>query len=82
MLKPFDIVVINSGYEDAEVRGARGHIIGEVCSDQIGVFVYGIERVWCLHPREVTATGDVDVAARDEPRGPSIRVNSKGEVIG
>ena len=82
MLKPFDIVVINSDYEDAEVRSTRGHIIGEVTRDQIGVFVYNLERVWCMHPRDVTATGEIDVAARDEPRGPAIRVNSKGEVIG
>jgi hypothetical protein len=81
MLKPYDVVVINSDYEDAEVAGKRGTIIGLVESDQIGVFVYDENRVWCLHPRDVAVTGERDT--HTEPSlGTAIRVNSKGEVLG
>jgi hypothetical protein len=82
VLRPYDIVIVNSGCEDDEIRGRLGYVIGEVQAVQIGVFVYDIERVWCLHPGDVTATGEIDSEARDGPRGPAIRVNSKGEIVG
>ncbi|PPC86669.1 MAG: hypothetical protein CTY31_13085 [Hyphomicrobium sp.] len=83
MLREFDIVVIATDFEDAEVRGKRGHIIGQVCTDDIGVFVYDIERVWCMSPRDVTPTGERDDEAERARQGaPVIRVNSKGEIVG
>ena len=80
MLRPFDIVTIAANIGDAEIRGRRGYVIGEVTSDQCGVFVYGIERVWCLTPRDVVPTGDRDEAACNE-RAPPIRVSRFGEVL-
>jgi len=82
VLRTYDIVTVNASFEDEEIRGRRGYVIGEVQADQIGVFVYDIERVWCLHPNDVTATGEIDIEARDKPRGAAIRVNSKGEIVG
>lgn len=79
-LSPFDVVVITSDFEDVEVRGKRGYVIGEVTEIQIGVFVYDLERVWCLNPRDVEATGERDRDAQ-ENRGASIRVNEHGEII-
>lgn len=81
-LKTYDIVTVNADFEDAEIRGKRGYVIGQVAGDDIAVFVYEIERVWCLVANDVTATGEIDIEARDAPRAPSIRVNSKGEVVG
>ncbi|MGL4397952.1 MAG: hypothetical protein ACRCS9_15545 [Hyphomicrobium sp.] len=82
-MQPFDVIVINAGYEDAAVRGKRGYIIGLVEADQIGVYVYEVAGVWCLHPRDVTPTGTRDeAAAMDRRNSASIRVNGKGEVIG
>ena len=63
MLRTYDIVTVNASFEDEEIRGRRGYVIGEVQADQIGVFVYDIERVWCLHPNDVTATGEIDIEA-------------------
>lgn len=79
-LSPFDVVVITSDFEDAEVRGKRGYVVGEVTEIQIGVFVYDAERVWCLDPRDVKATGERERDAQ-ENRGASIRVNEHGEII-
>jgi hypothetical protein len=80
MLQPFDIVTISEDFEDPEVRGKRAFIMGEVTPDQCGVFVYDLERVWCLEPRFVTATG-----TREDPANywtsPSIRVSTHGEVL-
>ena len=81
MLRTYDIVVINADVEDEEIRGQQGYIISEVTTDQIGVFIYDLERVWCLHPSDVKATGENDDAACRN-RGSPIRVNSKGEIIG
>lgn len=80
-LSTFDIVVIASDFEDEEVRGKRGYLIGEVTQTQIAVFVYDLERVWCLHPDDVRATGERDIEAQNH-RGPVIRVNSHGEIVG
>ena len=79
-LSPFDIVSITSDFEDAEVRGKRGYIIGEVTETQIAVFVYDVERVWCLRPGEVKATGQQDLDAQKN-RGDPIRVNQHGEIV-
>lgn len=81
MLQPYDIVVINADYEDAEVAGKRGHIIGMVEGDDIAVFVYDIERVWCMKACDVTATGVRDDIAANV-RGAPVRVSSKGDVLG
>jgi hypothetical protein len=80
-LAPFDVVVIAPDFEDQEVRGKRGHIIGEVTPTQVGVFVYDLARVWCLHPGDVRITGERDIEAQKD-RGPVIRVNNRGEIIG
>lgn len=80
MLQPYDIVVINADYVDAEVAGKRGHIIGMVEGDDIAVFVYDIERVWCMKASDVTATGVRDAIAANV-RGAPIRVSMKGEVL-
>lgn len=63
MLAPFDIVIIKSEYADREVAGRRGYVIGMVEGDDIGVFVYDVERVWCLKMADVTPAGERDVAA-------------------
>lgn len=57
-------------------------MIGAVEGDDIAVFIYDLERVWCMTAQDVTPTGEIDTEARDAPRGPSIRVNSKGEIVG
>jgi hypothetical protein len=80
MLQPYDIVVINKDYDDAEVAGKRGHIIGMVEGDDIAVFVYDIERVWCMKASDVTATGARDEFAANF-RGTPIRVSSTGDVL-
>ncbi|AGK57547.1 hypothetical protein HYPDE_29358 [Hyphomicrobium denitrificans 1NES1] len=79
-LLPFDVVVIASDFEDEDVRGKRGHIIGEVTPTEVGVFVYDLERVWCLHPNDVRTTGGRDIEAQNY-RGPVIRVNRHGEIV-
>jgi len=81
VLRTYDIIVVNEDVEDEEIRGQRGYVISEVTADQIGVFVYDLERVRCLHPFDVKATGAIDHAAHYN-RGSPIRVNSKGEIIG
>lgn len=81
MLRPYDVVVINGNVSDEEIRGRRGYIVGQVTDDQIGVFVYDHERVWCLHPSCVNASGERDDNARMN-RGAPIRVNQKGEIVG
>lgn len=82
MLAAFEIVVVRDDYGDADARGARGYIIGAVTSDQIGVYLYDQQRVWCLHPDDVIPTGVIDTIARDEPKGAPLRVSSNGEVLG
>ncbi|MFZ4605323.1 MAG: hypothetical protein ACOYM5_03615 [Caulobacter sp.] len=81
MLRPWDIVTVGPDVEDAEIRGLRGHICSAVEADQIGVFIDDLERVWCLHPRDVIATGEM-LPEAERPGGRSIRVNQKGEVVG
>jgi len=56
MLQPYDIVVIKAEYEDAEVASQRGHIIDMVEGDEIAVFVYEFEHVWCMKASDVSAT--------------------------
>ena len=80
MLQPYDIVVINADYEDADVAGKRGHVIGMVEGDDIGVFVYDVERVWCMKASDVTATGARDTEA-EHGRGSAIRVSASGDVL-
>lgn len=82
-LRTYDIVTIKTAFDDIdEVRGKRGYVIGAVEGDDIAVFIYDLERVWCMTAHDVTPTGEIDVEARDASRGPSIRVNSKGEIVG
>lgn len=83
-LRTYDIVTINTRFDDVDidVSGKRGYVIGAVEGDDIAVFVYDLERVWCMTAQDVTPTGEIDTEARDAPRGPSIRVNSKGEIVG
>ena len=80
MLQPYDIVVINADYDDTEVAGRRGHIIGMVEGDDIAVYVYDIEGVWCMKVADVTSTGVRDDIAANA-RGKPIRVSSKGDLI-
>ena len=83
-LRTYDIVTINTAFDDVDedVRGKRGYIIGAVDGDDIAVFIYDLERVWCMTAHDVTPTGEIDIEARDAPRGPSIRVNARGEIVG
>lgn len=80
MLQPYDIVVINVDYEDAEVAGKRGHVIGMVEGDDIAVFVYDVERVWCMKASDVAATGARDDIAASS-RGAPVRVSSTGDIL-
>ncbi|MEZ5897984.1 MAG: Imm31 family immunity protein [Hyphomicrobiaceae bacterium] len=81
MLRTYDIVIISPDFVDEEVAGQRGYVIGLVEQDQIGVFVYAAERVWCLHPDEVTATGMRDEEAAAQAGSCGIRVSVTGDVI-
>ena len=83
-LSTYDIVTIKTRFDDVDedVSGKRGYVIGAVEGDDIAVFIYDIERVWCMTAHDVTPTGEIDVEARDAPRGASIRVNTKGEIVG
>ena len=82
-LKEYDIVVVGSA--DPEYAGMRGHVVGEVTADEIGVFFdgqpYGAGLV-CMRPDAVSATGEV--LPLDQRRDPSvrIRVSQDGEVLG
>lgn len=82
-LRTYDIVTITTSFDDADVdvRGKRGYVIGAVDGDDIAVFIYDLEQVWCMTAHDVTPTGDIDTEARDAPRAQSIRVNSKGEIV-
>lgn len=79
-LSPYDIVVIAANFEDEEVRGKRGYIISDVTDEQVGIFVYDLERVWCLSPSDVKATGEQDNDARFN-KGAPIRVSRHGDII-
>lgn len=81
MLATWDIVVISQDDPDEEIRGRRGHICSQVDPDQVGVFIHDLERVWCVHPDHVIATGE-QLPQAERPGGLSIRVNQKGEVVG
>ena len=82
-LKEYDIVVVGPG--DPEYAGMRGHVLGEVTADEIGVFFdrlpHGAGLV-CMRPDAVSATGEV--LPLDQRRDPSvrIRVSQDGEVLG
>lgn len=80
VLSAYDIVVINAGYREPEVAGKRGYVVGLAESDQIGVFVYDVARVWCLHPDDVVATGERDGSAQAR-RGAPLRVGRSGDVL-
>ena len=56
-MSEYDIVTINSDFADRDAAGKRGHIIGLVEGDDIGVFVYDVARVWCMKAQDVTPTG-------------------------
>lgn len=82
-LRTYDIVTITTRFDDTDVDvcGKRGYIIGAVEGDDIAVFIYDLERVWCMTAHDVTPTGEIDIEARDAPRPAAIRVNSKGEIV-
>jgi hypothetical protein len=80
MLSEYDIVIINPDYADCEAAGKRGHVIGMVEGDGIGVFVYDMECVWCMTVADVTPTGERDTEAA-QSRGAPIRVSVRGEVL-
>jgi hypothetical protein len=83
VLRTYDIVTVKETFDDAEIRGKRGYIIGKVEGKEIAVFIYDIERVWCLHADDVIATGEYDYEAEDDrAHAIAIRVDSKGEIIG
>lgn len=84
MLATYDIVTVNGDFEDREIAGRRGYIIGMVEGDDIAVFVYEVERVWCLQAFDVTPTGERDTDAQAEAeaaRRMVVRVSSKGELL-
>ncbi len=82
VLEAYDIVEIKSEVAEVEIRGRRGHIVGAVDADQIGVFVHGLERVWCLHPNDVAPTGERLPDDQQPDPAVIVRVSQKGEVIG
>ena len=82
-LKEYDIVVVGPG--DPEYAGMRGHVLGEVTAEQIGVFFDGQPYdagLVCMHPDAVSPTGEV--LPMDQRRDPSVRVrvSGNGEVLG
>lgn len=80
-LRTWDIVTVSPDFEEPEIRGLRGHICSRVDPDEVGVLIHDLERVWCLHPRDVIATGE-QLPESERPGGRSIRVNQKGEIVG
>ncbi len=80
MLKTFDIVTVKPDAADADIRKLRGHIVSAIEPDQIGVFIYGLERVFCVHPDDVIATG-MHLPDDEQPNPARIvHVTSRGEV--
>ena len=82
-LKEYDIVVV--GPDDPDYAGMRGHVVGEVTADEIGVFFDGQPHgagLVCMRPDAVSATGEV--LPLDQRRDPlvRIRVSQDGEVLG
>lgn len=80
MLTQYDIVTIRPDYPDADVSGRRGYVIGRVEGEDLAVFVYDLERVWCLVRSDVTPEGTRDLAA-ERDRGTPIRVSVRGEIL-
>ncbi len=82
-LKEYDIVVVGPG--DPEYAGMRGHVLGEVTADEIGVFFdgrpYGAGLV-CMHPDAVSPTGEVLPMDQRRDLSVRIRVSQDGEVLG
>jgi len=81
MLRARDIVTVKAEVADAEIRGLRGHVCSAVEPGQVGVLIDALKRVWRLHPRDLTPTGE-QLPDADRPGGASIRVNQKGEIFG
>lgn len=57
----FEIVRIDGPNAPAEVQGMIGYVAGKGEPDGApGVFVYELERVWCLENDDCTSTGQID----------------------
>lgn len=57
----FEIVCIDGPNAPSEVQGKLGYVAGKGEVDGApGVFVYDLERVWCLENDDCTSTGQID----------------------
>lgn len=82
-----DVVrVVSSDPELAEINGERGVIVGrgdDTSNPGYGVFIYRLERVWCVDEHEIQPTGERD--PRPAPTT-AIRVSvdeqGRGDIIG
>lgn len=79
----YDVVRLNCAAPE-EVRGELGYIVGwgpESDPPGLGVFIYGIERVWSLDYEMASPMGyKDDIAAANAAKARSLRVSSKGEL--
>lgn len=80
-LRTWDIVIVSPDFEDAPIRGKRGHICSTVDADGFAVLIHELERVWCLRHGDVTATGE-QLPEDERPGGRSIRVSQHGDIVG
>lgn len=78
---PYARVRILDTDPDAEIRGRAGHVVGLSDPEQVAVFIDGLERVWCVHPDHVVATGGfLPETERPDPNR-RIRVSAKGDIL-
>ncbi|MDO1558253.1 hypothetical protein Q0812_02255 [Brevundimonas sp. 2R-24] len=54
---PFALVRIDETDPETSIRGLSGHVAGLSDPEQVAVFIDQLERVWCVHPDHLIATG-------------------------
>ncbi len=78
-----DVVRLNDAAPE-EVRGKLGYILGWAPQSDppgLGVFIYDVEQVWQLEWEMAGPMGYKDDIAANQPKGPSLRVSDKGELL-
>lgn len=62
----FEIVRIDGPNAPVEVRGKLGYVAGKGGPDGApGIFVYDLEKVWCVENEDCTSQGRIDQEAAD-----------------
>jgi len=79
--EPYALVHILDTDPDPGIHGRTGHVVGLSDPKQVAVFIDGLERVWCVHPDHVMATGGfLPETERPDPNR-RIRVSAKGDIL-